>query len=108
MMGPCAKAVVTCTLVTVDGQHIVGSNYCNNAQPSCPRLPGDGYEKCVSVCRQVGHAEMVALALAGTKATGARAYLQGHTYACQTCQEALFGAGVISLSIGIAPPELAP
>lgn len=103
MIGPCAKTLVTCTIVTPDGERFVGTNYCRNAQPACPRLLGEGYEKCRSICDQVGHAEIVALSLAGKKAKGARAYLQGHTYACQICQEALFEAGVISLSVGIEP-----
>jgi len=107
MKGPCAKATVTCTLVTPEGEHIVGTNYCHNAQSACPRLPGEGYEKCRSICDQAGHAEVVAIALAGDKANGSRAYLQGHTYACQACQEALFAAGVISLSVGIDPLEAA-
>lgn len=106
MNGPCAKTTVTCTLVTPDGKHIVGTNYCRNAQPVCHRQPGEGYEKCRSICDQVGHAEVVAVMLAGEKARGARAYLQGHTYACQACQEALFGAGVISLSVGLNVTDL--
>lgn len=101
--GPCAKTTVKCTLVTAEGEHIVGTNYCNNAQKTCPRLEGEGYEKCISICQQAGHAEQVVVSLAGNKARGARAYLIGHTYACQPCQEALFAAGVISLSIGIEP-----
>lgn len=105
MTGPCAKTTVTCTLVTPSGEHIVGTNYCRNAQPACPRLRGEDYEKCRTVCDQAGHAEIVAVALAGEKARGARAYLQGHTYACQSCQEALFAASVISLSVGINPGE---
>jgi hypothetical protein len=105
MIGPCAKSTVTCTIVTANGEQFVGSNYCRNAQEACPRTLGEGYEKCRSVCDQVGHAEIVAIALAGKKAKGARAYLKGHTYACQPCQEALFGAGVISLSIGLGVGE---
>jgi deoxycytidylate deaminase len=103
MNGPCAKTTVTCTLVRPDGEHIVGTNYCRNAQPVCPRKPGEGYDKCRSICDQAGHAEAVAVMLAGDRAKGARAYLQGHTYACQACQETLFAAGVISLSVGIEP-----
>lgn len=106
MIGPCAKATVTCTLVAPDGERFVGTNYCRYAQPICPRRQGEGYEKCRSICGQIGHAETVAVALAGPKAVGSRAYLQGHTYACQSCQEALFGAGVISLSVGIDPAEV--
>lgn len=107
MTGPCAKVTVRCTLVTAAGEHIVGTNHCENPQPVCPRAPGEGYEKCASICRQVGHAEVVAVNLAGARARGARAYLEGHTYACMACQHALFDAGVISFSVG-APPLDAP
>ncbi len=105
--GPCAKTVVKCTLVTKDGKHIVGTNWCRNAQKSCPRYVGEGYEKCKSICDQVGHAEQVALANAGKEAKGAHAYLEGHTYACKECQEALFGAGVVALTVGKPPKERA-
>lgn len=100
MNGPCAKATVRCTLVTPEGEHIVGENECANPQAVCPRSPGEGYEKCVSICQQLGHAEVVAVAKAGSKARGARAYIEGHTYACMNCQHALFGAGVRSISVG--------
>lgn len=96
----CAKVTVTCTLVTPSGERITGSNECANPQAACPREPGEGYGKCSTVCGQLGHAEAVALMRAGERARGARAYLQGHSYACRECQEALFGAGVRSLSIG--------
>lgn len=95
----CAKQRVVCTLVTPDGERIVGENYCRNPQTACPRAPGEGYEKCATVCGQAGHAEQVAVRLAGDKARGARAFLEGHTYACRECQETLFGAGVESLKI---------
>lgn len=99
-LGFCAKARIRCTLVTLEGEHIVGENWCRNPQETCPRLPGEGYEKCKLICDQVGHAEHVAVKLAGPKAQGARAFLEGHTYACMACQHALFGAGVESLSLG--------
>lgn len=106
MIGPCAKTTVVCTLVTPTGKRFVGTNYCNNAQALCPRLLGEGYEKCRSVCQQAGHAEIVALDVAGAEARGSRAYIEGHTYACQHCQEALFAAGVLSLTIGPPPSEV--
>lgn len=105
MIGPCAKATVTCTIIAANGKRYVGTNYCENAQETCPRLAGEGYEKCKTICGQVGHAEQVAVSLAGADAAGANAYLQGHTYACQACQEALFGAGVAALSVGVEPPR---
>lgn len=103
--GPCAKVTVRCTLVRPDGERIVGTNRCANPQAACPRTVSEGYEKCTTICRQDGHAEVVAVRLAGAKAIGARAYLEGHTYACMNCQHALFGAGVASLTVG-APQEI--
>jgi len=96
-MGPCAKRRVTCTLLLVDGRRVTGENLCENPQPVCPRGPGEGYEKCRTVCRQIGHAEEVAVRNAGGSAPGAVAILEGHTYACQGCQEALQRAGVVGL-----------
>lgn len=99
-LGLCAKATVRCTLVFPDGRQVVGTNACANPQDICPRLPGEGYEKCATVCDQRGHAEIQALAAAGGSATGARAYVEGHTYACRECQESLFAAGVAAFTIG--------
>lgn len=108
-IGPCAKgAPVVCTIIGLNGVRYVGTNYCNNAQPACPRLPGEDYTKCKTICQQEGHAEEVALALAGENARGGHAYVEGHSYACRQCQEALFGAGVVALSVGIKPPLREP
>lgn len=96
-MGPCAKRRVLCTIQTRGGSCITGSNDCRNPQPVCPRGPGEGYEKCKTVCQQIGHAEEVALSLAGELAKGATAILTGHDYYCPACQEKLFAAGVVSL-----------
>jgi len=101
--GRCAKLHVKCTLVTPYGHAFVGTNYCENPQPVCPREPGEGYEKCKSICQQVGHAEEVALMEAGERAKGSRAYVEYHTHVCRNCQEVLFAAGVESFTIG--PPK---
>lgn len=93
-LGPCAKTTVRCTLMLANGDHVIGENWCANPQPVCPRSPGEDYTKCKTICQQEGHAEQVAVRLAGSRAVGAIAILRGHTYACQACQEALFGAGV--------------
>ena len=102
-VGPCARRVVTCTLVTPAGEHIVGTNWCHNAQPSCPRVGDEGYEKCYTICQQAGHAEVVAVTLAGADAVGSHAYVENHSYACRNCQETLFAAGVAALTIGPPP-----
>lgn len=94
MEGPCARRVVTCVISASDGRTFTGTNWCANAQSECPRLPGEGYAKCWTVCRQANHAERDALNRAGPWAVGATATLYGHTYYCRECQEALFNAGV--------------
>lgn len=104
-MGPCAKLVVRCTIVGYWGARFVGENSCANPQTTCPRLPGEGYDKCVNICRQNGHAEEVALRAAGDIAVGARAYIEGHTHVCRNCQEVLTAAGVSSFTIGPPPKE---
>lgn len=105
MIGPCARRVVTCTIIATDGTRVVGTNWCADAQPVCPRIGNEGYEKCQTICKQAGHAEEVAVDRAGLKAVGAHAYVENHTYACRNCQETLFAAGVAALTIGPPPPE---
>ena len=97
--GPCAKKEVGCVIVAPDGQRFAGANLCFNPQDVCPREPGEGYEKCRSICQQDGHAEMDALRRAGSAAKGATAWVYGHTHACRDCQEALYGAGVILIGV---------
>lgn len=97
-VGPCAKTTTTCTIY--GGRHgvYVGKNWCLNPQSSCPREPGEGYEKCKTICQQIGHAEEVAVMVAqGDINEDSFAVLEGHTYYCQNCQETLFDAGVKSL-----------
>jgi deoxycytidylate deaminase len=93
----CAKQRVTCTITTPGGQTIIGENDCASPQDACPRLPGEDYTKCKTICGQYGHAEISALAVAlmrGLDLKGATAVLRGHTYFCMECQHALFRSGV--------------
>ena len=101
----CAKKIVRCYLVKEGGHLYAGENTCDFPQQVCPRAPGEGYEKCKSVCRQQGHAEELALKAAGKNAEGCDAWLSGIGYYCRECQEKLFAAGVKSLRIlhGKAP-----
>lgn len=106
-IGPCAKQVVTATIVTPDGERIVGTNHCLNAQDVCPRgnMPtGVGYEKCRDICQQPAHVEINAIAAAGDRARGATLYLEGHTYACMLCKSAAAGAGITEIIVG-PPPQ---
>lgn len=98
-MGPCAKQTVRCVLLTKGGERIEGTNACANPQAVCPRLPGEGYEKCTTICQQQGHAEVQAVRAAGEKARGAKAFLFGHYYCCESCASTLRAAGVRSFEV---------
>lgn len=106
MRGPCAKRRVQCLIKPVGMAGIVGENDCANPQKVCPRAPGEGYEKCKSVCQQAGHAEIVALKRAeqwvgdaGGTLDGAKAFLRGHYWICEPCGAALRDAGIKSVEI---------
>lgn len=106
MRGPCAKQRVRCVIYTVDGEAIQGENDCANPQPVCPRGPGEGYEKCQSICQQARHAEVEAakaVQASGANAKGARAILYGHYYACEPCAKALQTIGVEVIEIHVRP-----
>lgn len=61
----CAKRVVTCTIVSASGERFIGRNDCANPQRECPRHGNDDYTKCKTICQQEGHAEVIAINLAG-------------------------------------------
>lgn len=104
--GPCAKRRVQCLIYPVGMAGIYGENDCANPQAVCPREPGEGYEKCKTICQQAGHAEIVALrkaeewtANAGANLVGATAYVRGHYWICEPCGAALKAAGIAKVVI---------
>lgn len=94
----CAKKKVLCFLISKDLEVFIGENNCLNPQPTCPREPGEGYEKCKSICQQTAHAEVNAIAVAGAKARGAKAFIL-HKRVCCDCQSSLDEAGVDSVTL---------
>jgi deoxycytidylate deaminase len=107
MRGPCAKRQVSCVIKSHDGLYAYGENDCANPQEKCPRLPGEGYEKCKTICQQAGHAEIVALNNA--KARGmdlqrgfAYATIYGHHWICNECGQALRDAGIDTVQLELA------
>jgi hypothetical protein len=80
----------------------VGQNWCLNPQAACPRLPGEGYLKCKTVCPQPGMQKRWPWPWP-VSAKGATAYVEGHTYACDNCQSVLKKAGVIRIEIASPP-----
>lgn len=55
---------------------------------------GVGYELCISVCGQNGHAEVDAIRKAGRHANGGIMFLFGHSYVCRDCMKAANDAGL--------------
>ncbi len=107
--GPCAKQTVTATVVALDGRQFQATNHCMSPKPTCARegmKTGEGYDLCVSVCRQPAHAEINAIRLAGEDARGGSLYLEGHTYACDDCRMAAAKAGISLVFIGPPPEEI--
>jgi deoxycytidylate deaminase len=98
-MGPCAKQVVTATLVTITGARFVGRNDCLAPQEDCPRVVlgyarGEGYHLCQEICEQPWHAETAAIAAAEAAggagaARGGMMWLEGHVAPCMGCAEAM-------------------
>lgn len=89
----CAKVRVEAILIGRSGKWYEGENHCTSPQASCPRLPGEGYEKCKSVCQQDAHAEVEAIRAAGDDACGGLMYVNYH-YCCPDCTRACDAAGV--------------
>lgn len=101
--GPCAKRRTQAVLTTVDGKVFVAENVCLNPQPACPRLPGEGYEKCKTICQQIGHAEEQVIRAAGEEARGSTIEVT-HWYACKPCESLAHQAGVKEVRC-IAPQD---
>lgn len=103
LFGPCAKRRTQAVLIGASGKAYAAENVCLNPQPVCPRLPGEGYEKCTTICRQTSHAELQVLDMAGADARGGRMQVS-HWYACDACAAAVKCAGVDSVQF-TAPQE---
>jgi DNA (cytosine-5)-methyltransferase 1 len=91
--GRCAKRNVTAILIK-DDKYWIGTNWCETPQNECPRITGDNYTKCTSICKQHSHAEIDVLEKAGNEASGSVLYLENHDHICDECKEALNKNGV--------------
>jgi deoxycytidylate deaminase len=83
----CAKLFVYASL-RVGKRIFPGWNGCRKPQKVCPRLPGEGYEKCHSICKQPWHAEECSIYYAlkvGVDPTGGHMAINHEP--CQQCQE---------------------
>ncbi|MFA6250832.1 MAG: deaminase [Candidatus Shapirobacteria bacterium] len=69
---------------------------------SCPRIEqgyqtGQGWHLCQEICRQEGHAEIMAIKDAlthGHNPQGADLYLEGHWWCCQNCWDFMLQNGI--------------
>lgn len=92
----CAKVVVRATLTTRAGNKYHGENRCNCPQPTCPREPGEGYDKCWLICDQPYHAEGEAIKLANEKndpVEGAHMVVY-HKKICEYCRWSMESLGI--------------
>lgn len=96
LFGPCAKRRMQAVLYGASGKVYAAENVCLNPQPVCPREPGEGYEKCQSICRQVAHGEVQVIAQAGADARGGRLVIS-HWYACPSCEALCRAAGIADI-----------
>lgn len=100
-MRPCLKQTTRCTIVREDGRRYQATNLCDvDGLAECPRvaagsLTGEGYELCGST-----HAEQNAAALAAESSdVPGEAWLEGHTWICKACQDALVAVNVRTFHI---------
>lgn len=107
MSNQCFKRQVCAVIIDKNGQIAAGENLIYNMDVTeCPRLKGEGYEKCISICKQKGHAETEAIKNAkarGMILKGANIYLLGHYKACDNCKAACEKEG---LNIVIVDEEI--
>ena len=106
-MGPCVKQTITATLVATNGHRFVATNFCLTPQKVCPRAgleTGVGYDLCKTICNQIAHAEINVVMKASVFAKGSTIYLEGHTYACETCKSFAIKYGVKEIIVG-SPPK---
>ena len=103
MSGPCAKRHVECWIRTADNSSVFyGSNECEHPQAACPRLPGEGYSKCKTICGQTAHAEVMALraaAKACVSVAGGTASIIGHYRLCDDCAAAMKMMGIAFVTL---------
>lgn len=107
--GPCAKRVVTATVIAPNGDKFTGTNHCLAPQPACPRagMPRyTGYTLCRSICQQPAHAEVNALLAAGSHARGATMVVEGIDHICDDCMRRMIYAGIASLVVGDTQRDL--
>lgn len=112
-MGPCAKQRVQAVVILKDHHKIiVGENVCTNPQRQCPRVPGEAYLKCYTVCGQLGHAEETAmrqLRMAGYTPADVQAInVYGHTGPCDHCRAMLDHIGLLVVTKFYPDHDLAP
>jgi deoxycytidylate deaminase len=114
-MQHCLKQIVKATIVHTGAPNIdargtlaVGYNDINNEVSECPRkdMPtGEGYHLCKEVCDQQGHAEIQALRQLEERYgkdfydEDCKVIIEGHTYACDACKQALYRKGITEIEI---------
>lgn len=90
----------TGAVVVKDGQVIGRGSNAGKKVSVCPRWSsptGKNYEPCRPICRQDGHAEVMAVRDAqeeGFDTANADLYLYGHWWCCKNCWDTMIAAGI--------------
>ncbi len=99
----CLKQVVTATILRDSKVLVIGKNDISNSEVTeCPRKgmkSGEGYDLCISICRQKGHAEVQVIEKAkqlGIDIKGATMEVEGHIYICGDCEREIIKSGLKS------------
>lgn len=98
----CQKRPVSAVVTLKDGEVLMGGNFGLRAVAVCPRVTGEGYAKCFSVCGQLNHAEAMVLRMlrAGGYTYEHVRYVDvyGHSQPCESCKLALRAAGLLDVT----------
>ena len=101
-MNRCPKRHVVAKVEAIEGNTFYGTNAIrNDSITECPRLGGEGYEKCKQICGQKAHAEIDALEKAGREAIGGTLTITGHIRICDECLVAAVNAGIDRIIIEV-------
>lgn len=108
---PCDKRVVR-AWIPVAQEIWEATNYRTAHEGACPREPGEGYEKCDSICGQSGHAEenlirhlreAIEADTIGPDDISGTMFID-HFYACDDCRAAAAALGINIVPLGQQQP----
>ena len=100
----CVKQA-TGAVIVLNGQIVASGSNAGLKVSVCPRIiekcaTGTGYHFCKEICKQLGHAEVMAVAdfkKQGLVGETAELYLWGHWWCCEACWNEMIDAGITTV-----------